>query len=161
MSDEYAAATIAPSNARYETPSAAPTMPPGPAGRPDPVCTFTVIDQAQIPRNARYDIPSAAPSKPAGPGGKPDPVVARVYSDQNAMGERANPAAAMATVLVGVGSAATKTLLLLLQGIRPNITGEASPNFEPEYLNIGEFLHNIMPILIYLSVRVLARGCNR
>jgi len=142
-------------------------MPPGPAGRPDPVCTLTVIDQAQIPRNARYDIPSAAPSKPAGPGGKPAPVVARVYSDQNAIGERAKPAAAMATVLAGVedSESATKTLLLALE-VRPamdvpNKSGEEKANLEPGHLKIGEVVHIIMASILYLVLKMLARGCTQ
>ncbi len=53
LNDFTAKAMMAPRRARYENPSAAPSKPAGPAGRPLPVLTFVYADQPMMASTAR------------------------------------------------------------------------------------------------------------
>ena len=76
VEEVFLSGTVAVLSGGNESPSARPSSPPGPAGRPEPVLTLETRAAATKPTMARYDSPSSRPSRPKGPAGKPPPVVA-------------------------------------------------------------------------------------
>ena len=86
-----------------ERPSAAPSSPPGPGGKPEPDVAFVSAEAAQKPMTTRYEIPSAAPMSPNGPAGRPHPVVLRVYKLHHMIGCDVSPSILAAKVACACG----------------------------------------------------------